>query len=271
MGAPYAEVIGDPIGHSRSPLIHNFWLEKLGRGGTYRSMRVALDELPTYFANRRADPGWRGCNVTMPHKQAVLPFLDDLMEEARDAGAVNTIVRAGKRLIGHNSDVLALRHDVAPAAQEAAALDLPMVLFGAGGAARAVLQAVRDVEGISVAIVNRDQAKAEALLASFGLPGTSLPLGAPLPATTLIVNASSLGMEGFPPLPVRRGDLSGLVYDLVYAPPETGLLRLARSRGLATLDGLHMLIEQARFAFQYFFSFVPPTASDGELRELLAA
>jgi shikimate dehydrogenase len=269
MGIPYAEVIGDPIAHSKSPIIHKFWLEKLGLEGDYRRAHVREDELQSYLANRRVDTDWRGCNVTIPHKNAIVPFLDEIIGEAPGAGAVNTVLRNGDRLIGLNTDVLALRPDIEPEAGEAALLELPVVLLGAGGAARAVLQAIRDVEGLTVTMVNRDREKAEALLASFGLSGTTLPLGAKLPPTPLIVNATSLGMTGFPPLPMDSSHLSGLVYDLVYAPPETELLRAARSKGLATLDGLHMLIRQARIAFEYFFSFSPPTGTESELRELL--
>jgi shikimate dehydrogenase len=269
MGIPYAEVIGDPIAHSKSPIIHKFWLEKVGLAGDFRRTHVRLDELQAYLAARRADRDWRGCNVTIPHKNAILPLLDEVIGEAHGAGAVNTILRADDRLIGLNTDVVALKPDIEPAACQAALLENTVVLIGAGGAARAVLQAIREVEGLTVTIMNRDREKAESLLASFGLSGATLPLGARLPSASLIVNASSLGMTGFPSLPVDPADLTGLVYDLVYAPPETELLRAARSKGLWTLDGLHMLIGQARIAFQYFFSFSPPAGTEPELRKML--
>jgi shikimate dehydrogenase len=271
MSAPYAEVIGDPVSHSKSPLIHKFWLEKLGLDYDYRRTRIAAGELPAFVTARRDDCEWRGCNVTLPYKQAILPALDEIRGDAEGAGAVNTVVRREDRMIGLNTDVLALKPDILPAAEEGARMGLPVLLFGAGGAARAVAQVLRDIEGLEVLIFNRDVEKAAALLGEFRLNGRALPLGAPLPLAALIVNASSLGMAGFPPLPV---DLSraaaGLVYDLVYVPRETQLLRQAQSLGLPFLDGLHMLISQARLAFTHFFGFAPPEGPDEELRELLA-
>jgi shikimate dehydrogenase len=270
MGVPYAEVIGDPIAHSKSPIIHKFWLEKLGLDGDYRRAHVRADELQRYFETQRRDPDWRGCNVTIPHKEAVLEFLDESAAEAMSAGAVNAIVRDGERLVGLNTDVLALKPVLEPEAAEAALLELPVVLFGAGGAARAVLQAIRDVADIRVVIINRDVSKAETLLAAFGLQGEGIPLGSRVPPTGLVVNASSLGMIGFPPLPADLTDVSGaLVYDLVYAPAQTELLRMARAKGLATLDGFTMLIQQARLTFQHFFRVAPPPGTEPELRELL--
>lgn len=270
MGVPYAEVIGLPIAHSKSPAIHNFWLAKLGLGGDYRATRVTPDELAGYLASRRDDPDWRGCSVTLPHKEKVLPLLDALAPDAEAAGAVNLIVRADRHLVGHNSDVGALREAIRGAAHEAALLAGAAVLIGAGGAARAVLQVLRDVPDLEVRILNRDVAKADALIRHFGLRGRGARLGARLPATGLLVNASCLGMAGFPELAVDLEDAGKpLVVDLVYSPVETGLLRRAREGGMATTDGLSLLMGQARIAFQQLFRRTPPPGFEEELRGLL--
>lgn len=270
MGAPYAEVIGVPIAHSKSPLIHKFWLARLGMGCDYRATRVAPDELAAYLAARRGDPDWRGCNVTLPHKQRVLPLLDALAPEAEQAGAVNLVLPADRHLIGHNGDVGALREEIAGVAESAALLMTAAVVIGAGGAARAVLQVLRDVPALDVWILNRDVAAAEALLRHFGLSGRAAPLDARLPCTGLLVNASSLGMTGFPELAVDLADAGKpFVVDLVYSPVETGLLRRAREGGMATTDGLSLLMGQARIAFQQLFRRTPPPGCEEELRGLL--
>jgi shikimate dehydrogenase len=269
MGVRYAEVIGDPIAHSKSPLIHEFWLQKLGQSGVYRRSHVGAEVLPSFLQQRRHDLDWRGCNVTIPHKTAALSLVDDATEDARGAGAANTLFRAGGRLVGANTDVIALRHDMHGWAEEASLLDLPIIVFGAGGAARAVLQAIRDVEGVQVELVNRDAAKAERLLREFGLSGRAVPLGTRLSGGFAIVNASSLGMNGFPALPITKDDVTGPVCELVYAPLETDLLKLARQAGQPALDGLSILIGQAKAAFEIFFGIAPPLGTEPELRELL--
>lgn len=270
MGTPYAEVIGDPVEHSKSPLIHRFWLEKLGIEGDYRATRVAPDALGDFLRARASDPDWRGCNITIPHKEAALSWAASLSPAAAEAGAVNTLVPVSGGLAGFNFDVDALAADVLPKAQEAASMEQAVIVIGAGGAARAVLQILRNVPTLDIAILNRNRARAETLLHDFALAGAALPLDARLPPAGLVVNASSLGMTGYPPLEI---DLSPAgrptVYDLVYAPIETDLLRQARQRGLATFDGLTMLIGQARLAFERFFRLPPPQGTEPELRELL--
>ena len=270
MGIPYAEVIGDPIAHSQSPSIHRFWLEKLGMDGDYRAARVPPAGLAAYLAQRRDDPDWRGCNVTLPHKERVPPLLDALAPEAEEIGAVNLVVRAGPHLVGHNSDVAALREAILVAAEEAALLRVAVVVVGAGGASRAVLQVLRDIPRLKVWILNRDTGRAAALLRNFGLAGRAAAPDARLPPAGLIVNASCFGMAGFPELPLDPADAGRpFVVDLVYAPVETGLLRRAREQGMATIDGLSLLIGQARVAFQQLFRRTALLGSDEELRELL--
>jgi shikimate dehydrogenase len=272
MGVPYAEVIGDPIAQSKSPVIHGFWLEKLGLEGEYRATRVAPDDLPAYLAARRADPDWRGCNVTMPNKQAIMPLLDQLSPDAAQIGAVNLVIPGVEGLMGGNSDVIALRDELADMADTARVFDMPVILIGAGGAARAALQALRTVQGLDLLILNRDVAKAGALLDEFGLSGRVAPLDAPLPPAWLILNASSLGMVGYPALPVeptRAG--RPMVVEMVTAPVDTPLLVQARAAGLSTTDGIAILIGQAKSAFQAFFRLPPPISCEEELRRRLTS
>ena len=270
MSVPFAEVIGDPIAQSKSPLIHRFWLESLGILGDYRAERVTEADLADYLAGRADDPAWRGCNVTMPLKHAVLDHVADPGDVRGSIGAANTVFR------GQDGALLATNTDAAGFWAPLAEIDLagqPVVVIGAGGAARAVLFALSRVGAGSVAVLNRSALKAAALLAQFGLKGDALPLTAPLPPAALIVNASALGMTGQPPLAL---DVSGqpedcIVYDLVYSPLETPLLAAARARDLDTIDGLDMLIGQAAVAFELFFGAEPPRDRDDELRALLTA
>ncbi len=267
-GGPYAEVIGDPVAHSKSPLIHAFWLEKLGLEGSYRACHVPPGELSAYIAQRSADPDWRGCNVTIPHKQAVLDHVADPGGVRATIGAANTVARdAHGAPFATNTDAGGF---YAPLAE----LDLAgktVVVIGAGGAARAVLFALARMEVGAVTILNRNVLKASMLLASFGLKGAALPLTAPLPPAALLVNASPLGMAEQEPLVVDLAPLppDAIVYDLVYAPLVTDLIAAADARGLEAIDGLEMLVGQAALAFELLFGAAPPRQHDEELRELL--
>lgn len=267
---PYAEVIGDPIAHSKSPLIHKFWLEKLGIDAEYRKTRISPEDLPKWLQQRRSDPLWRGANLTIPHKEKILPLVDDPEGLAASVGAMNIVVPGVQgRPCGFNSDVDGF-------AEPLDNVDLKgksAALYGAGGAARAILFALMQMGIAHVTILNRSQDRAQALLDQIGMAGQVLPLLAPLPSVELVVNSTALGMLGYDSL---RPDLSALpseaiIYDIVYAPLETELLLEANSRGLRTLDGLNMLIGQASRAFHLFFGAEAPRDHDFELRALLAA
>jgi shikimate dehydrogenase len=282
----WAEVIGDPIAHSKSPLLHRFWLERLGIEGDYERTRVEAPALPAFLAERRADPEWAGCNVTLPHKQAVLPLLDELDPLAARIGAVNTVVKDGDRLVGHNSDAPGFLEPLRARLSDRHLLRTAR-LFGTGGAARAIAHALIG-EGFHLVLIGRTLEKAQALAAELG-GGPDIHL-APLDAFAtplafawgdmdgrldLAVNATSLGMTGQPPLPL---DLSHLppgasVYDAVYAPLETPLLAAARAAGHPVIDGLAMLIGQAAVAFRLFFGAEPPRDRDSDtaLRAILTA
>ena len=272
---PHAEVIGDPIAHSKSPLIHGFWLAKLGLEGGYERCHVRAEELPAYFAARRADPAWRGSNVTLPHKESVGPLLDRLDPRAERLGAVNTVYRdAEGAMVGTNTDV----DGVADALAGMSPAHGPALVLGAGGAARAAYACLAERGWNEVRVLARSPDKARAAAASSGLAITALPFA---PGTGgfagagVVINATQLGMTGQAALPdfvaqeLDSVNPGALVFDMVYVPLETALLHRARELGFPTADGLTMLIGQAAVAFAKFFGHRPPREHDAELRELL--
>jgi shikimate dehydrogenase len=270
MSLPFAEVIGDPIAHSKSPLIHGFWLEKLKLEAAYRAVHVKPEGLADYLASRRGDPLWRGCNVTLPHKIAVMDLVDDPGEVRGSIGAMNTLIHApGGSITGTNTDAagfLAPIMDVDLAGK-------PVIVAGSGGAAHAILFALKQAGAGPVTLLARNALKGAMLLARFGMKGEVKPLDSALPPAALLVNTSSLGMKGQPEFAPDLSPLpdEAIVYDIVYAPLETPLLQAAQAHGLETVDGLSMLIGQAAFAFELFFGAPPPEDCDEELRERLLA
>jgi len=267
-GTPYAEVIGDPIAHSKSPVIHNFWLETLGIDAEYRKTHVRADELAGYFLRRRADPDWLGCNITIPHKIAALDYVDDPGGVRERIGAINTVAcETGGPLIGTNTDAGGFLQPLIGRKWQGTRA----ILAGAGGAAQAIGFALRSIGVSELTLVVRDKTKGRALLDKLGLDGVVQDFEAPLPPADLLVNSSPLGMIGNPAYVPDLSALPGsaMVYDIVYAPLETPLLAAAKARGLDRIDGLDMLIGQAGLAFDIFFDAQPPREVDAELRERL--
>ncbi len=285
MTLPYTEVIGDPIVQSKSPAIHNFWLGKVGIAADYRACHVKPDELADYFTRRRNDPDWRGCNITMPHKQAAMAYLDAIDPQAVRIGAVNTVVRsADGRLTGYNTDAPGFLEPLRPLLDRQHLFRMARIL-GAGGAARAIVAALAD-EGFTLVLAARDPAKARALLDELAPGGEhhAVDLAHFAPETDfafddreglldLIVNASPLGMAGQPPLAFdfSHAPPGSVVYDIVTHPLDTPLLVEARERGFPVVDGLAMLIGQAAVAFEKFFGVPAPRDQDAQLREILTA
>lgn len=285
MSAPYAEVIGDPIAQSKSPAIHNFWLEKLGLAGEYRATRVTPDGLAAYLAQCRGDPAWRGCNITMPHKQAAMPLLDRIEPLAKRVGAVNTVHRAKHgALVGRNTDVGGFLEPLAERLRERHLFRMARVI-GTGGAARAVVAGLAD-QGFTLVLAGRDPDKARALLEQLAPDGEhhAVPLTAFAVTTDfcfddregccdLVVNASPLGMRDQPTLAFdwSHAPPGSIAYDIVTDPLETAFLRAAREAGFASIDGLAMLIGQAARAFEHFFGVPAPREHDTELRDRLGA
>lgn len=280
MNRPYAEVIGDPIAHSKSPLIHNFWLQKRGIDAQYRACRVRPAELTDYLIKRRNDPDWRGCNVTIPHKQSVALAVDYLLFGTLDIGAINTVIKRDDQLVGANTDIAgiitplkslltALFGDNAPHAQTVA-------IIGAGGAARAGAAAIRSrFQDWPIRFLARRREQAETVAHEIGVTADVWPIeSTALNAVTILINASPLGMVGKAPLNLSLEAMIGsespkIVFDMVYAPLETPLLAAARKEGFATIDGLQMLVAQAAEAFELFFGQPAPRDYDDELRALL--
>ena len=275
---PYAEVIGDPIAHSKSPLIHGFWLDALGIDADYRRTRVTTETLVAYLEQRRADPAWRGCNVTAPLKQAILPLLDDVPDWVARLGAVNCVLPRDGRLAGHNSDV----DGIAAAIGTKSLSGRKAVVIGAGGAARAIVHHLGERDATRIRILARDPARIEQIRAA-SLATARIEAGplaepeAALDGADLIVNASPLGMDHAAAMPqalidaLPRAAPDAIVFDMVYDPLDTPLLDAARRLGLPAVDGLTMLVGQADAAFRLFFGRNPPREGDEELRRRLTA
>ncbi len=290
MNRPYAEVIGDPIAQSKSPMIHRFWLEKLGIDADYRACLVRSDGLGAYLALRRADPLWRGCNVTMPHKQTIMALLDTLDPLAEQVGAVNTIIRKPDRsLTGYNTDVAGVAGPLRamPIGGYPDHIATYVYIIGAGGAARGAIVGAQQAGPFDIDIFNRTVEKAHPLaIMANAASGQAHPLEHLTPIRNhddtledqryshIVINASSMGMLDNPAVPIQLSRFypDTIVFDMVYSPLETPLLAEAGRLGLRTIDGLAMLIGQAAEAFRGFFGAAPPRDDgDAELRALLIA
>ncbi|HWK46866.1 MAG TPA: shikimate dehydrogenase [Stellaceae bacterium] len=270
-----AGVVGWPVAHSRSPILHRHWLDRYGIAGAYVRLPAEPAELERLI---RALPalGFAGCNVTIPHKTAVVPLMDHLDETARRIGSVNTIaVSPSGELTGSSSDGYGFLENLRAMQPNWHSSNGVVTVFGAGGSARAVTTALAMTGAQEIRVVNRSEWRAAALAEEFGAPLRPWPWAARAAAledATLLVNTTSQGMAGQPPLDI---DLAGLprtavVADLVYMPLETPLLATARRRGNPTVDGLGMLLHQARPGFEAWFS-VAPAVDDALRRAVLAS
>ncbi|MES2903964.1 MAG: shikimate dehydrogenase [Pseudomonadota bacterium] len=265
---PYAEVIGDPIAQSKSPDIHRFWLKALGVQGDYRATRVTRAGLAEYVADRRRDPAWRGCNVTMPLKLDALLLADERSDRATAAGAANLLVARDGGLLAANTDVGAIQELIAPLVTKGE--DNPVVVLGNGGAARAVLLALRSLEVGPVYLQARDMAEATKLAVEFRTGYRPRRFDTPVDSKGLI-NATPMGMTG---VATTRIDIAGMpktgwLLDLVSAPLPTPLMTAASENGLTVIDGLSMLVEQAAESFHLLFGVKPPRDRDPELFAML--
>ena len=261
MSSPRACVIGHPIAHSRSPLIHKFWLAERGLTGDYVQEDVRPESIDA-FLEAFPSSGYVGANVTVPYKETVFRAVAEADQVARSLGAVNLLWVENGRLFGANSDVygfLAQLDERLPGWGERIQ---QVVVLGAGGAARAVLHGLIERGVPRITLVNRTPERAEALADRFArgvTPKSFAELPASLRGADLLINATSLGMKDMPPLnldlgPLKRG---AAVYDIVYVPLETELLKAARARGHPVVDGLGMLLHQAVPAFERFFGARP--------------
>jgi shikimate dehydrogenase len=269
-----AGVMGDPVMHSRSPKLHNYWLAKYGLSGTYVPLAITVERLR---AALRALPalGFAGCNLTIPHKEAALDIVDKLDPLARRIGAVNCVVVAPDgSLEGHNHDGFGYIESVREAQPKWRADTGPIVVVGAGGGARAVLVGLVDQGAREIRLVNRTPARGKVLAQDLGGPIGALrweEREAALEGAAMLINATNQGMLGEPPLDIAldRLPVSALVSDIVYIPRETALLAAARRRGNPTVNGLGMLLHQARPAFHAWFGIMPDVTP--ELRAMIEA
>ncbi len=258
--ARIAGVMGWPVGHSRSPRLHGYWLEKHGIDGAYVPLAVAPERLDAAIEGL-VSLGFAGANVTIPHKEAVMPLLDTVDDVAQRVGAVNTItIDDGGRTTGSNTDGFGFLENLKAGAPGFRANTGPAVIVGAGGAAKAIAVALADAGAPEVRIVNRTKSRAEELAAAVGARAMDWDTrGTSLEDATLLVNATALGMTGHPPLDLDLGALPGnaVVNDIVYAPLETPLLAAAKARGNPIVDGIGMLLHQGRPGFRAWFGIDP--------------
>jgi shikimate dehydrogenase len=255
-----AAVIGWPVHHSVSPVLHSHWLREHGIKGAY----VALPIEPAHFGRCVATlplMGFAGASITIPHKEAAFALVSGLDEDARDTGAVNTLVYNGDTVSGLNTDVRGFASSLEETFGKDAARRAPALVLGAGGAARAIVLALTRAGSPEIRIVNRTPARSEELVRR--TPRAKAvrwgDWGHALDSVGVVVNATSLGMTGKPPLEIGLDSLpaAAVVADIVYNPLETALLRAAKARGHRTMDGLGMLMHQAVPAFAAWFGVTP--------------
>jgi shikimate dehydrogenase len=272
--ARLAGVIGWPVAHSRSPRLHGFWLEHYGIDGAYLPFAVRPEDLAAALG---ALPllGLRGVNVTLPHKEAALGLCARVSEAARRIGAVNTIiVGEDGALEGSNTDGFGFLAHLTASQPSFRPESGPAVLLGAGGAARAIAVALLDAGVPELRLANRTASRAAALAAELGprvRPVAWADRASALAGTALLVNSTTMGMSGQAPLDLDLSRLprQAVVYDIVYVPLETPLLAAARARGNAAVDGLGMLLHQARPGFAAWFGREPEV--DAALRDFVLA
>ena len=282
MTRPYAEVIGDPISHSKSPLIHNFWLGKLGIDAEYRARHVRPEGLADYFAQRRGDAAWRGCNITIPHKEkaATLIGKGNLLSGYDDFGAINLVVPRDGMIVGANTDVegvvgpINLFHELA--FNYASVPPRKIAIIGAGGAAKAAVFGLSQLNfQKSWRFLVRRPEQGEELRALANGSGEVYQISAEsLEGIDILINASPLGMQGKPSLELPidamgSGQGQPLVFEMVYTPLATALTAAAIEHGFKVIDGLDMLIGQAVGAFHHLFDADVPKELVRSTREMV--
>lgn len=265
-----AALVGHPVAHSKSPLIHNFWIKKYGLNGDYAALDIRPEHFRTTILQLMKD-GYRGANLTLPYKEEALALCHTLDNAAKKAGAVNTLVFEDGKIHGFNTDAYGFVESVIESQATFDFTQGPAVLLGAGGAAHAVLQGLLAQGVPEIRILNRTREKAQAVAAPYKnvkvMPWEQR--GSVLGDINLLVNATALGLEGKPPLEISLDGLNSgaLVCDIVYAPLYTDLLKAAQRRGNPVVTGIGMLLHQARPAFRKWFGILPDV--DEELRKMV--
>lgn len=262
-------VIGHPIAHTKSPLIHGYWIETYGLQGCYEAIDVPCETLPSHVRGL-VDRGYAGFNVTVPHKEMIFDLCDEVDGLAREVGAVNTVVIDDSKLLGTNTDVFGFVQNIKSTAPDFDFTAGRAVVLGAGGAARAVIKGLID-EGVpKILLLNRTREKAETLAQTPNIEvGDWHERSTLLEGANLLVNTTSLGMDGKPALDMNLNALpqTALVNDIVYAPLYTDLLSQARDQGNPIVTGIGMLLHQARPSFERWFGILPTV--DEALQDLV--
>ncbi len=262
-----AGVIGHPISHSKSPLIHGYWLKRYGINGEYLRYDIAPETFKQDLS-RLVDEGVRGFNVTIPYKEAVLALCSEISPEAEKIGAVNTVVvRGDGSLFGTNTDGFGFIENIRNTKPDFVFSNSPALVIGAGGAARSIIYSLLRQGCPEIFICNRTLERAEALAREFGVRCVDWSLRNSLVRNVdLLVNTTSLGMVGQPTLEIELDQASKdlLVSDIVYVPLKTDLLRNAQEQGLNIVTGIGMLLHQARPGFEAWFGVCPEVTKDIE-------
>ena len=258
-----AGVAGWPIHHSLSPVLHNYWLRKLGIRGAYTMFAVHPDEA-VYAFNSLKRTTISGLNVTIPLKGKAYEAADEVTPDAQKLGVCNLLYKSGDKLIGHNTDMEGFAEPLLRQIGHKFILNNTVVVIGAGGAARAVLGALLSIGAPEIRLINRTDKRAETLASNINIPSLyAVPWAErnnAIYGAGLIVNASAAGMHGQNGLDIDLEYLApdGWIYDLVYTPLKTPLIKAAQKQGLKTLGGLEMLIAQARPSFRLLYGEAPP-------------
>jgi shikimate dehydrogenase len=266
-----AGLIGHPVGHSLSPLIHRYWYQQQGIEAEYDLYNIAPEALRETLQNWKSDTteNLRGLNVTIPHKQSVMAVLDECDDAATAIGAVNTIIMQQGKWKGTNTDAEGFSSHLLATAS-AAAMSRHALILGAGGAARAAIYALKQVGIARITILNRTYETACALAKDFSVHVAKMEdASSVFSDATLLINSTSAGMKNNPPLnlPLAALPESAILYDMVYTPRDTPMLRDGRARGLVTIGGLGMLLCQAQQAFALWWGVMPEITD--ELEDLL--
>ncbi len=260
-------LIGWPVSHSLSPIIHGYWRSTHSISGDYVPVPISPEELAEKIKKTKAS-GLRGFNVTVPHKQAIIPFLDVIDATAQHIGAVNTAVRDGSTWRGTNTDAYGFIAHMRDVVGDVSPYLKKVVILGAGGASRAIIVGLQEAGAKDILLLNRTKQTADILAAEFGIAsGDWNERNDLLENSTLVVNTTSLGMKGQPPLEIdlKKTAANAAVYDIVYAPLETEILASARRLKRLAVDGLGMLLYQAQKAFEEWHGILP--AVDQGLRD----
>ena len=262
-----AGVCGWPIHHSLSPILHSYWLKEMGVAGAYVPFAVDPKEAASAFRSLK-QTSIMGVNVTMPLKSAAFKAADIATEDAQKLGVANCLYKSAGKLVAHNTDLEGFAAPLLSQFGAEAIQNSGALVIGAGGASRAVLGALLSLGVPEICLINRTDSKAEDLVSQVNVPNFyTVPWARRQEAVAradLIINASSAGMTGKPKLDIslENGRAGSLVYDLIYTPRQTALMRQAKANGMRTLGGLEMLIAQARPSFKLFYGKMPPLDLD---------